>query len=123
VEREGRIERVEHGPFEGEEAVYHLIERVVGPLGLRVDESWEARCACGTEGWLTPDAVRVRLDPLDARTSHHLPQCGFVSETDAAMLRVLLKVTDKGDYDWVECSACGAGWQVPHYGESAEDVG
>jgi pilus assembly protein CpaF len=34
-----RIERVERGLFEGEEAVHHLIERVVGPLGLRVDES------------------------------------------------------------------------------------
>jgi pilus assembly protein CpaF len=30
---------VERGLFEGEEAVYHLIERIVGPLGLRVDES------------------------------------------------------------------------------------
>jgi pilus assembly protein CpaF len=39
VERKGRVERVERGLFEGEEAVYHLIERVVGPLGLRVDES------------------------------------------------------------------------------------
>jgi pilus assembly protein CpaF len=39
VEREGRIERVESGLFEGEEAVLHLIERIVGPLGLRVDES------------------------------------------------------------------------------------
>ena len=39
VERKGRIEKVERGLFEGEEAVYHLIERVVGPLGLRVDES------------------------------------------------------------------------------------
>jgi len=39
VERKGRLERVERGLFEGEEAVYHLIERVVGPLGLRVDES------------------------------------------------------------------------------------
>ena len=39
VERKGRVEKVERGLFEGEEAVYHLIERVVGPLGLRVDES------------------------------------------------------------------------------------
>ncbi len=39
VERKGRIERVEDGLFEGEEAVLHLIERIVGPLGLRVDES------------------------------------------------------------------------------------
>jgi hypothetical protein len=34
------------------------------------------------------------------------------------MLRVLLKVTDKGDYDWVECGACETGWQVPHNAES-----
>ena len=39
VEREGRIERAPDGLFEGEEAVQHLIERIVGPLGLRVDES------------------------------------------------------------------------------------
>jgi pilus assembly protein CpaF len=39
VERKGRIERVESGLFEGEEAVLHLIERIVGPLGLRIDES------------------------------------------------------------------------------------
>ncbi len=32
--------------------------------------------------------------------------------------RVLLKVTDKGDYDWVECGSCEAGWQVAHYAES-----
>jgi hypothetical protein len=31
------------------------------------------------------------------------------------MLRILLKVTDKDDYDWVECGGCGAGWQVPYY--------
>ena len=39
VERKGRIERVGDGLFEGEEAVLHLIERIVAPLGLRVDES------------------------------------------------------------------------------------
>ena len=39
VERKGRIEKVEQGLFEGEESVFHLIERIVGPLGLRVDES------------------------------------------------------------------------------------
>ena len=39
VERKGRIERVERGLFEGEEAVHHLIERIVGPLGLRIDEA------------------------------------------------------------------------------------
>ena len=39
VEREGRIERVPDRLFEGEESVLHLIERIVGPLGVRVDES------------------------------------------------------------------------------------
>jgi pilus assembly protein CpaF len=39
VERKGRIEKVEGGLFEGEEAVLHVIERIVGPLGLRVDEA------------------------------------------------------------------------------------
>ncbi|HEX2024982.1 MAG TPA: CpaF family protein [Actinomycetota bacterium] len=39
VERKGRIEKMESGLFEGEEAVLHLIDRIVGPLGLRVDES------------------------------------------------------------------------------------
>src|ERR671924_2285853 len=39
VERKGRLERVDRGLFEGEEAVLHLIDRIVGPLGLRVAES------------------------------------------------------------------------------------
>jgi pilus assembly protein CpaF len=39
VERKGRIERVDDLLFEGEEQVFHLIERIVAPLGLRVDES------------------------------------------------------------------------------------
>jgi pilus assembly protein CpaF len=37
VEREGRLERVGGRLFEGEEAVLHVIERIVAPLGLRVD--------------------------------------------------------------------------------------
>ena len=63
VEREGRIERVPDGLFEGEEAVLHLIERIVAPLGLRVDESspWaDARL---------PDGSRVHavIPPLSLR--------------------------------------------------------
>jgi len=41
-------------------------------------------------------ADRVRQDPLDPAPSRHLAQCEFVGESDAAMLRVLLKVIDKG---------------------------
>jgi pilus assembly protein CpaF len=63
VERRGRLERVPDGLFEGEEAVLHLIERIVGPLGLRVDESspWaDARL---------PDGSRVHaiVPPLSLR--------------------------------------------------------
>jgi hypothetical protein len=61
---------------------------------------------------------RTKLDPYVPATSRHLGQCEYVGETDAGMLRVLLKVTDKGDYDWVECGSCEAGWQVAHYAES-----
>ncbi len=39
VERKGRIERVDGLVFEGEGQVSHLIERILAPLGLRVDES------------------------------------------------------------------------------------
>ena len=52
---------------------------------------------------------RVRLDPFDPATSRHSGGCEFATATDAEVLRVLLKVTDKGDYDWVECGACDAG--------------
>jgi hypothetical protein len=34
-----RLERAPDGLFEGEEAVLHVIERIVAPLGLRIDES------------------------------------------------------------------------------------
>jgi hypothetical protein len=37
----------------------------------------------------------VRLNPFDLRTSRHLGQCEYGSETDAAFLRILLKVIDK----------------------------
>jgi hypothetical protein len=48
------------GLFEGEEAVYRVIERIVGPLGLRVDES------CPYVDARLPDGSRVHviLPPL-----------------------------------------------------------
>ena len=39
VERKRRLEKVTDVLFEGEEAVLRVIERIVAPLGLRVDES------------------------------------------------------------------------------------
>ena len=56
--------------------------------------------------------------PYDPKTAHHLGECEYINTTDAAVVKVLLKITDKGSYDRVECGACGAGWQVPHYAES-----
>jgi hypothetical protein len=38
-----------------------------------------------------------------------------------SMIKILLKITDKGDYDWVECGSCEAGWQVPHSAERSGD--
>jgi pilus assembly protein CpaF len=63
VEREGRLERVPDRLFEGEEPVVHLIERIVGPLGLRVD---------GSSPWVDarlPDGSRVHaiVPPLSLR--------------------------------------------------------
>ena len=60
VERRGRLEKVESGLFEGEEAVLHVIERIVGPLGLRADES------CPYVDARLPDGSRVHviLPPL-----------------------------------------------------------
>ena len=79
---------------------------------------WEGWCQCGVEYFDEPAAPRVRLAPLDPKTANHLPQCEFVTVTDPAVFRVLLKVTDKGDYAWVECGSCEAGWQVPYHAES-----
>jgi hypothetical protein len=55
------------------------------------------------------------------RPSRHAGECEFTSETDAAVLRVILKVKDGagGDYWWVECGACDTAWQVPYYAENA----
>jgi pilus assembly protein CpaF len=96
VERKGRIERVESGLFEGEEAVLHLIERIVGPLGLRVDESSpyvDARLPDGSRfhAILPPlslcgPAVTVRKFGLTPLAPEDLVRLGTVSE---AMLEVL----------------------------------
>jgi hypothetical protein len=79
---------------------------------------WEARCQCTTEYHHEPFVDnRVRLDPSDPKNARHAPECEFVSETDPAKLRYILKVKDglSPGYWWVECSACSTCWQVPHY--------
>jgi hypothetical protein len=82
---------------------------------------WRAVYQCGSEDvYEEPADRRVRLDPLDAKSTRHAPQCEFASETDPAVLKVLMKVKDGagGGYWWVECGSCACGWQVPHYAES-----
>jgi hypothetical protein len=61
MERCPRIESAPDGLFEGEEAVRHRIEHIVGPLGIRVDESsrWaDARL---------PDGRRVQTEILSTQ--------------------------------------------------------
>ena len=82
---------------------------------------WVAECVCGREYHRDPVADRrVRLDPLDPKTSRHAGECEFASETDPSVLRVLLKVKPGmgGNYSWVECGSCAMGWQVADYAET-----
>jgi hypothetical protein len=82
---------------------------------------WEARCVCGTEYHYDPLAdEHEKLDPLDPATARHGPSCPYREATDPAMIRAVLRVTEKEDYWWVECNACQCGWQVPFY--AAESV-
>jgi hypothetical protein len=69
--RSARIERVVGRLFEGEEAVLHVIERIVAPLGLRVD---------ATSPWVDarlPDGSRVqtRFSCALFRGVHRLGAC------------------------------------------------
>jgi hypothetical protein len=79
----------------------------------------QARRGPGLRITSSPTTDRVRVDPLDTKTSRHLGECEYVYETDPAALRVLLKVKPGmgGAYWWVECNACDTVWQVPHYAE------
>jgi pilus assembly protein CpaF len=79
VEREGRIERVEDRLFEGEESVLHLIERIVGPLGLRVDQAspWvDARLPGGSRVHAIVPPLSLRGPVLTIRTFAPVPLTG-----------------------------------------------
>jgi pilus assembly protein CpaF len=76
VEREGRIERVTDRLFEGEEPVLHLIERIVGPLGLRVDQAspWvDARLPDGSRVHAIVPPLSLRGPALTIRRFSPLP--------------------------------------------------
>jgi pilus assembly protein CpaF len=79
VEREGRLERVPDGLFEGEESVQHLIERIVGPLGLRVDPSspWaDARLPDGSRVHAIVPPLSLRGPTLTIRKFAPIPFSG-----------------------------------------------
>jgi pilus assembly protein CpaF len=90
VERKGRVERVEGLWFEGEAQVLHLIERIVSPLGLRVDESSpyvDARLPDGSRvNAIVPPlslcgpAVTIRKFGLRPFTPQDLIEMGSISE-------------------------------------------
>jgi hypothetical protein len=80
---------------------------------------WRRECRCGAESWQELAPSRVRLDPLDPATAHHAGQCEFKDVADPDVIRVLLKITPKEGYSWVECGNCDTGWQVPHYAEAS----
>jgi hypothetical protein len=78
---------------------------------------WRRECVCGAEGWQEPAPSRVRQDPLDPATSRHAGQCEFKDTTDPDVTRVLLRITEKDGYWWVECAGCESGWHVPFYAQ------
>ncbi len=79
---------------------------------------WEAVCECGREYYDEPIVEdRVRLDPLDPKTSRHARECVYRDTIDPAMIKLILNVKPgmSEGYDWVTCNACDCAWQVPHY--------
>ena len=109
--------------FEGEEAVLHLIERIVGPLGLRVDESspWaDARLPEGrrVHAIIPPLSLRgpVADDPEVLAGAHHRGGPGRARCVGPRMLRFLTAcVRGRANVDRVaaaqgparpRCSAC-----------------
>ncbi len=105
VERKGRVERVEGLWFEGEAQVLHLIERIVSPLGLRVDESSpyvDARLPDGSRvNAIVPPlslcgpAVTIRKFGLRPFTPDDLIRMGSVSE--AVMTYLAERVRDRAN--------------------------
>jgi pilus assembly protein CpaF len=90
VERKGRIEKVEGLVFEGEGQVFHLIERIVAPLGLRVDESMpfvDARLSDGSRVnaiipplSLCGPVITIRKFALKPFTPNDLVRMGTLTE-------------------------------------------
>jgi hypothetical protein len=83
---------------------------------------WRRICQCWSEDIYEPRVdTRTRLDPLDPATFRHGGGCEHRDTTDPTIVKAILRVHDREDYWWVECSTCEYGWQVAYY--AAESVG
>ncbi|HEX2089163.1 MAG TPA: CpaF family protein [Actinomycetota bacterium] len=101
VERKGRIEKVDDLLFEGEEQVFHLIERIVAPLGLRVDESLpyvDARLSDGSRVHaiipplsLCGPALTIRKFTLRPFTPEDLIELGTLTPPMSAFLKACVR--------------------------------
>ena len=121
---------------DGPHATYAAIHPGDGCPIIRADPSFQPEwqevetshgrreCQCYAEDhWEAAVDRRPRLDSLDPATFRHMGQCEYRDATDPAILRAILRVRDNlgWDYWFVECSICGAGWQVSYY--AAESAG
>jgi hypothetical protein len=85
---------------------------------------WRAEWVCTIEYCNEPFADdRVRLDPLDPKTSRHAGECEYRDTTDPAVIKLILNIKPgmSEGYEWVTCNACETSWQVPYFAE--ESVG
>jgi hypothetical protein len=87
------------------------------PPWQEVEEGhWRRICQCWSEDIYEPRVdTRTRLDPWDPATFRHGGECEHRDTTDSTIVKAILRVHDREDYWWVECSACEYGWQVPYY--------
>jgi hypothetical protein len=80
---------------------------------------WKRERVCSYEIWQEPPPSRVRLDPLDPKTARHMGACEYKGTTNPDVIKVLLRITEKDSYWWVECGGCEGDWQVPFYAQES----
>jgi pilus assembly protein CpaF len=114
IEREGRIERADI-PLIDERQILHIIDRVVAPIGLRVDESmpWvDARLPDGSRVHaiipplaVSGPALTIRKFALRPFTADDLIRSGTWSEEIAGLLRACVGARA----NIIVCGGTGAG--------------
>jgi pilus assembly protein CpaF len=115
VERKGRLERAPDGLFEGEESVEHLIERIVGPLGLRVDPSspWaDARLPDGSRVHAIVPPLSLRGPTITIRKFAPVPFTGrelVVAGSLGPQMLAFLRACVRGRANLVVGGGAGAG--------------